>query len=177
MVPMVVKFIWSAGIVALVALRGLRPAWMPAERLARAGLTVLLLYVGLAYGLGRMAETRLARQFPAAVQVSANPNPADPFSHRMVVAEPGQYHIVTADGRRYTLPREEPDAIVRAALASGSIRGFANWVRFPHYTMEDAGDRWIVRFQDLRYLGPDTGTGPGIGAAEVAVPKGVSVSE
>lgn len=177
MVPLAVKLIWSAGIVALVALRGLRPAWMPAERLARAGLTVLLLYVGLAFGLGRMAETRVARQFPAAVQVSANPNPADPLSHRVVVAEPGQYHIVTADGRNYTLPREAPDAIVRSALASESIRGFVNWVRFPHYTVEDAGDRWIVHFQDLRYLGPDIGMGRGIGAAQVAVPKDASISE
>jgi hypothetical protein len=37
--------------------------------------------------------------------------------------------------------------------------------------VEEAADHWIVRFQDLRYQGPDIPNPRGIGFAQVDVPK------
>jgi hypothetical protein len=94
-----------------------------------------------------------------------------PWAHRVVVVEPDTYRIVTRDGAVFTLPRREPDAIVKAALAQESIRGFATWMRYPHWSVEERPDRWIVRFQDLRYRGPDIPDARGIGFAQAQVPK------
>jgi hypothetical protein len=37
--------------------------------------------------------------------------------------------------------------------------------------VEEAADHWIVKFQDLRYQGPDVPSPRGIGFAQVEVPK------
>jgi hypothetical protein len=87
------------------------------------------------------------------------------------VVEPDRYRIVAMDGTLHELPRQQPDAIVSQAMASHSIRGFINWTRFPYWTVEEAADHWIVRFQDLRYQGPDVPNPRGIGFAQVSVPK------
>ena len=171
LVPLGVKLAWCAGVGIVIALRWLRPAWATARPIARAGLAGLVLYVGAAYGLARMAEAAVAARFPAAQQVQANPGPGVPLSHRLVVVEADRYRIVAEDGKVHELPRQQPDAIVRQALASESIRGFVTWMRFPHWTVEEAADHWIVRFQDLRYQGPDVPNPRGIGFAQVAVPK------
>jgi hypothetical protein len=155
----------------LVVLRWRRPAWGGSRPVARTGLAVLLLYLGATYGLARLAESTVARRFPAATQVQANPAPADPFSHRLVVVESDRYRIVAEDGTIHELVRREPDAIVQKAMASASIRGFVTWMRFPYWTVEESADHWTVSFQDLRYQGPDVPNPRGIGFAQVDVPK------
>jgi len=62
-------------------------------------------------------------------------------------------------------------AIVCKAMASPSIRGFMNWARFPYWTVEESTDHWTVKFQDLRYKGPDEPSTPGVGFAKVEIPK------
>jgi inner membrane protein len=171
LVPPVAKLIWCVGVAAVVVLRWRRPGWAGGESLARVGLAGLALYIGTAYGLGRMAESAVADRFPAAAQVQANPAPATPFAHRVVVVEGERYRIVAEDGTVHELRREQPDEIVQRALASESIRGFVNWMRFPYWTVEEAADHWVVRFQDLRYQGPDVPNPRGIGFAQVVVPK------
>jgi hypothetical protein len=104
-------------------------------------------------------------------QVQANPAPAVPFSHRLVVVTDDTYRIIAEDGTVHELPRQKPDAIVQKAMASPSIRGFMNWTRFPHWTVEEGTDHWIVRFQDLRYQGPDVPNAQGVGYAQVQVPR------
>jgi hypothetical protein len=37
--------------------------------------------------------------------------------------------------------------------------------------VEEAADHWTVKFQDLRYQGPDMPKTPGVGFAQVDVPK------
>ncbi|MEY2855039.1 MAG: hypothetical protein RL030_2171, partial [Pseudomonadota bacterium] len=177
LVPPAVKLIWCAAVALLIALRWRRPAWATSQPLARAGLAVLILYIGTAYGLARLAEAAVAKRFPAAEQVQANPAPATPFPHRLVVVEADRYRIVTEDGTLHELPRQQPDAIVKRAMASESIRGFVTWMRFPYWTVEEAADHWIVRFQDLRYQGPDIPNPRGIGFAQVDVPKNGLIGE
>jgi inner membrane protein len=170
LVPPVVKLFWCAAVVLLIVLRWRRPAWASSRAVARTGLATLVLYVGTAYGLARVAESAVARRFPTAEQVQANPAPAVPFSHRLVVMDGDTWRIVAADGTVHELPRQRPDAIVQRAMASPAIRGFMNWARFPYWTVEKDGDHWIVKFQDLRYQGPDMPNPRGIGFAQVEVP-------
>jgi len=171
LVPLGVKLVWCAAVAVLVALRWRRPAWATSAPLARVGLAGLVLYIGAAYGLARLAEAAVADRFPAALQVQANPSPGTPFAPRLVVVEGERYRIVAADGSVHELPRQQPDAIVQQALAASSIRGFVTWMRFPYWTVQAAGDHWIVRFQDLRYQGPDVPNPRGIGFAQVTVPR------
>jgi inner membrane protein len=166
-----VKAVWFAGIVAIVVLRWRMPAIAAQGRFAKAALATLALYTGLAFGFGRVAESGVAQRFAAAREIQANPGAGVPWAHRVVVVEADTYRIVTREGAVFTLPRREPDAIVQAALAHESVRGFATWMRYPHWTVEERSDRWIVRFQDLRYHGPDIPNARGIGFAEVEVPK------
>jgi len=172
LVPMSVKLIWSAALVLLIVLRWRRPEWAASRTVARAGLATLVLYIGAAYGLARLAEVSVSKRFPTAQQVQVNPAPAVPFASRVVVIDGDTYRIIAEDGKVYELPRQQPDAIVRKAMASSSIRGFINWARFPYWTVEEAADQWIVKFQDLRYQGPDVPNPRGIGVAQVVVPKG-----
>jgi len=166
-----VKAGWVAGIATIAALRWRMPAIAAQQAFARAALATLVLYVGLAFGFARLAESGLAQRFAAAREIQANPAPGVPWAHRVIVVEQGTYRIVTREGAVFTLPRREPDAIVKAALAHESVRGFATWMRYPHWTVEERPDRWIVRFQDLRYQGPDIHNPGGIGFAEAQVPK------
>jgi inner membrane protein len=166
-----VKIGWGLGIAAIAALRWRASGIASPEAFSRAALATLALYIGLAFGFARLAESAIARQFAAAGEMQANPAPGVPWSLRVVVVEPGAYRIVARDGAVFTLPRREPDAIVKAALAQESIRGFATWMRYPHWTVEEKPDRWIVRFQDLRYQGPDIPNARGIGFAQAEVLK------
>lgn len=166
-----VKIGWLVGIVAIAVNRWRVTGIAAREAAPRAALAALVLYIGVAFGFARLAESALAPQFAAAREVQANPVPGVPWSHRTVVVEPGAYRIVTGEGAVFTLPRREPDAIVKAALAQESVRGFATWMRYPHWTVEERPDRWIVRFQDLRYQGPDISNPRGIGFAQAEVPK------
>src|SRR5690606_26340715 len=169
-----VKLIWCLAVAAVIALRLTRPGWASTVRMARAGLLVLFLYMGAAFALARVAEATLAQHYPQALRVQANPPPAIPRAHRMVIEEPDRYRIITGAGQVHDLPRTAPDAIVQAALDSPDIRGFVNWMRFPAWTVEDRGDHWQVRILDLRYQGPDVPASGGIGSAVVDIPKGAS---
>ncbi len=166
-----VKVIWCVALAAIIALRTLRPRWATSTNLARTGLLGLFLYVGAAYALARVAESALRARYPQALRVQANPPPAVPLAHRMVIEEPDRYRIVAAQGPVHEVPRVPANEIVQAAMAAPSIRGFVTWMRFPDWSVEDAGDHWRVRLRDLRYQGPDLPATPGIGAAEVYVPK------
>ena len=166
-----VKVGWGVGILAIAALRWRVTGIAAREAFSRAALASLALYTGVAFGFARFAESALAPRFAAAHEVQANPAPGVPWSHRVVVVEPGAYRIVTREGAVFTLPRREPDAIVKAALAQESVRGFATWTRYPYWTVQERPDSWIVRFQDLRYQGPDIPDASGIGFAQAEVPK------
>jgi inner membrane protein len=166
-----VKAGWVAGVLLVAAMAWRRPAWAAEGGLARAGLACLALYIAAAFALARMAERALGERFPAARDVQANPAPARPASHRVVVVEDDLYRIVTAEGVVHEVPRRRPDAVVEAALASESVRGFAGWMRYADWTVEEAPGHWIVTFRDLRYQGPDIPDARGIGRARVEVPK------
>jgi inner membrane protein len=174
MVPLAVKLVWCAGVLSLGVLRWWRPRRVSADTLSRAGLALLVVYVGASHVLARQAESRAAQRFGDVQQVQANPLPGNPFAHRLVMVREDRYDILAGDGTIHEVPRQPPDAVVRAALADRSIRGFTNWMRHPHWTVEERYDHWLVHIQDLRYQGPDMTSSRGIGSVRVTVPKGES---
>jgi inner membrane protein len=165
-----VKSGWVVGVLLIGAVAWRRPAWAREGGLARAGLATLALYIAVAFGFARLAESDVARRFTAR-DVQANPAPGVPWSHRMVVEEGDTYRVITREGTVHVVPRREPDAIVRAALAHESVRGFARWMRYLYWTIEETPQHWVVRMWDLRYQGPDIPEARGIGFAKVEVPK------
>ncbi len=172
--PFGVKLAWLAGLALLLALRWKQGSPTQAQALgrpmARISVATLIVYICAMYGMARVAESTLAHRFPTPLQVQANPAPGVPFAHRTILVYDTMYRIVATDGTVVEVPRQQPDAIVQAALASASIRGFANWMRFPVWRVKETPGSWIVRFWDLRYQMPDDGQA-GVGFAEVEVPK------
>lgn len=163
-----VKVLWLCGVAAITALRwrGIKAStWT-----AGIGLASLTLYVGSAYGLARLAEAQYRDSTESPLVVQANPTPGNPFSHRLVTVHESYYRVITADGKHIDIARQPPNAIVQAAMADESIKGFIHWMRFPYWQISETADGWIVEFRDLRYLSPDEHP-RGIGYAKVKVLK------
>ncbi len=166
-----VKLLWVVGITAIVLLLPQSGIHRQASLVARGGMTLLLLYIGTAYLLAREAESLLSAQYPHASVVQANPVPGNPTAHRLLVVEEDQYRIVSPAREDLQLPRQAADATVQQALASPTLRGFSNWMRFPYWQTEASEDGWIVNFWDLRYQEPGQPAITGVGFARVVVPK------
>ncbi|HEY7886399.1 MAG TPA: metal-dependent hydrolase, partial [Cellvibrionaceae bacterium] len=165
-----IKVCWVAGISAIVMVRWQRPSLRFREGFARASFACVVLYMCTAYGLARVAEANLQARYAEPLEIQANPVPGQPTAHRLVMVYDDFYRIVQADGSVIEVPRQTPDAVVEAALAAEDIRGFVNWMRYPYWEVEDAGNHWRVTIRDLRYVDP--GDEPrGIGQVAVDVPK------
>lgn len=163
MVALGVKLGWALGVVGLIALRF---RGVKSKEVARGGLATLLIYIGVVFGLARMAEAdALAGEVP--LEVQSNPVPGLPFEHRVVMVFEDRYRVLPPHEDAFEVPREKPDEVVAAALAAPSIKGFANWTRFPYWTKEAQDDGgWLVTFRDLRYVDPGQAA-RGIGLVEV----------
>jgi len=164
--PAGVGLAWCVGLLAIVWLRW-RVSIEHAAASARFGVLAAVLYGVALFGLARHAEAVAAERYPGVQDAQANPMPGVPFRHRVVLAHADRYRVIGPDGSVLEFERRPADAVVRRALADPSIRGFANWTRFPWWQVEAAPGGWRVRFYDLRYARP--GSGGGIGLAEVVV--------
>lgn len=168
--PVPVKLGWLLGLATIAALRWRTSAPQYSATIAQTSLVTLTLYIGILYGVARVTESAAADQAPNPREVQANPVPGVPLSHRLVLVYDNRYQIISADGATQELPRIEPNQIVQQALRMDSIRGFANWTRYPYWEIEDSEDHWTVKFWDLRYLTPNEAS-MGIGFAQVDVLK------
>lgn len=166
LVPLWVKVGWAAGVVAIVLMRRQRFEAPTQARITRVSLATLIVYIGVVYGLARVAEDRAA-QGTQPIEVQSNPIPAVPFEHRVVLVFDDHYRVVPPDGEPFEVPRSPPDEVVQAALAARSIAGFVNWMRFPYWETERLDDGgWLVTIRDLRYVDPGE-PARGIGLAQV----------
>jgi inner membrane protein len=164
-----VKMLWCLAVAMLLGLAWrFRAATPPGPWLAQLSLATLVIYICATWGLARLAEHAWAD--PDVLQAQANPLPGSPFAHRLVLVYDDHYGLVTADGEQYQVPRQTPGPVVRAALASPSVRGFVNWMRFPYWEVQESESGWTVTLYDLRYQGPDD-PAAGIGKATVKVDK------
>jgi inner membrane protein len=124
----------------------------------------------MAYGMARVAESTAAALFSPPLAAHANPIPGMPAQHRMVLVYDDFYRVIMPDGAITEVPRPKPGEIVQQALASDSIRGFATWMRYPYWEVEETAAGWLVHFRDLRYINPDE-PARGFGSARVFVPR------
>lgn len=168
-VSVVAKVLWLVGVAAIVLLR--RRGASP-QTVARVGFAALVLYLGVAFGLARLAEQAFDSDAP--IHVQANPTPANPLSHRVVLEYATHYEIVeddgaSAKGNRLRVEKTPADEVIKAAMAAPAIRGYINWVRFPIWEKTARPDGgWDVVFRDLRYRNPDDES-RGIGLARVTL--------
>lgn len=170
--PLAAKLGWFLGLAAIAGLRWHSRVRELTTVAARTGLVALIIYIGVLYGLARLAEARVAAQFQTPREVQANPVPGVPFSHRLVLVYDDHYRIVSTQGEILDFPREEPNLVVRQAMQMDSIRGFVTWMRYPVWETEESEDHWTVRFWDLRYIAPgETPAGIGFAQVEVARPE------
>ena len=169
-VPAAAKVLWTFGLAAIVALRrGRRKNELP-RHVARAGLASLLLYLGLVYGMARAAENMAAGD-TTPIEAQANPVAARPHQHRVVLVYEDRYTVMPPDAEPFDVPRQPTDAVVTAALEAPSVRGFANWMRFPYWETEPQPDGgWLVTIRDLRYVDPGE-PARGIGLVQVRLDK------
>lgn len=166
--PPLVKIFWLVSITAIALLRW--RAALPGLWTNRVGLATLTLYIGVAYGLARLAEGQYESETQKEHAVQANPLPGNPFHHRVVTVTNSHYRIIKPDGKVIEAPRYPPNQIVRKAMDSDAIKGFMNWTRFPYWQVREKADSWVVEFRDLRYLDPEEKP-RGIGFAKVELSK------
>ena len=165
--PFGVVALWFLGLGAIVAMRWRLDAGA-APTVATVGIVLALAHGAGAWWLARAAEAAAAARFPGAQAVQANPMPAQPFAHRIVVAHADRYRIIEPDGSVRELPVAPLGPAVQRALSDPSVRGFTTWMRFPWWQEEQVGRDTLVRLYDLRYAEPDRPL-RGIGYAEVMV--------
>lgn len=73
--------------------------------------------------------------------------------------------LASSSRSRETLPL--PDPIVNEALSVASVRGFANWARFPFGEVEENDTEVVVYLLDARYASRRSS---GFGTARVTLP-------
>lgn len=158
-----VKGTWLVGLTALWAVRfrlGARPR---AERVGRAATALFILY-GLGMWLGTSLAERQAKDWLLAKghvvdDVVAMPMAGNPFVRDVIAVSQAQYVFALVDWwskepvslSHAAVARSSPPPPVRAALARPELRGFANWLRFPTWTVAETEDGYDVTLQDVRY--------------------------
>jgi inner membrane protein len=164
-VPIGVKLVWAVGVVGIVGLRRTKSRDIVPSKVARLGLTSLIIYVGCLYGLARVSEMSAA-EGSQPLEVQASPMPGVPWEHRVVLVFDDHYRVVPPHDDPFDVPRKEPNKAVLAAMKAEQVQGFMNWTRFPYWAVEESDAGFVVTFRDLRYVDPGE-PARGIGLAEV----------
>jgi len=176
LVPLPVKALWLVGIANIVYLRVRAVRSVPAERVATVCGVLLVLYLGAMFAGSRLASAQvmewMQQRGTKVESTMAGPLPANPFVRDVIVLTPEHYEFVEVDwlageeGRyrisHATLPRDMSHPAVKAALAAPQVRGFANWLRFPTYQLEQTAGGYRVVLQDVRYSRTRNGIGTAI---------------
>ena len=175
------KALWLAGVATLVAMRvrGLGASESAARRMALGAVAAATLYVVSMLALAHHARGEVEAELRArGIQTEAlmvAPVAVTPFRREVVLRTPEGYRYGAAsllprfelDLAREVLPLPETSPLVEDAMRTPSVRGFANWARFPFGQVEPAGTGFVVTLLDARYM---RRLGGGFGTARVAVP-------
>jgi len=165
MVPFAVKALWLVGLVNIVFLRVRVVRSVPVERAAMVCGVLLVLYLGAMFAGSRIAagqvEEWLQEQGTPVESTMAGPLAGNPFVRDVIVLTPDGYRFVEVNWladeaglfrvSHPPLPRDMTHPAVEAALAAPQVRGFANWLRFPTYKLEQTQGGYRVVLQDVRY--------------------------
>lgn len=165
-VPVVVKILWFIAILLILwfRLKGNQP--QRTRQLAVSCLLMLTLYILFMLTGSRLSvqqvEDHLAADQIEVREAMASPQPARLFIRNGVAASDTHYYLYEVNWFRpesFTLladpiPIVEPDVVIQAALDRPEIRGFRNWMRFPHYQVAETETGWQVTIRDLRSVTP-----------------------
>ena len=182
--PAATRFLWCAGVAAIVWLR-LAGRWTGRiSRLAVLCLSATALYIVIMIAASQLAERQvadwLAERDDAPVEIMASPAPGNPLRRDIVVADAEHYHFLEVDWLagepiRISLPSIErggDDPVARAALTAPHVWGLAIWTRFPAFRIEETEDGYRVSISDVRYVWR---AGSGLGAAVVELDRDLRV--
>ncbi|MCH8569442.1 MAG: metal-dependent hydrolase [Balneolales bacterium] len=186
-VPFAAKAVWLAGIgiVALIRALGLQRKY--GTKLSAGFLIAAIVYTGLMYAGSRItthhAKNGIMAEGDTAISVLANPLPARIFERNGVAASYSHYYFysvnwLNSNSFRFTrepIPIQSPNEITQVALEAPDIQGMRNWLRFPHYEVEQTETGWRVFIRDLRYVQPDDTRSLGIGLAIVELDSELQV--
>lgn len=165
--PVGAKILWAVAVLALAMLRRSKKQAFETHA-ARFGVATLILYIGMVFALARSAENKHWEANPDAINVQSNPQPANPFSHRIVIERKKGYEVHEHGEVRTILRGDVAHPSVQKALIDPKIRGFVNWMRFPQYEIEKRPEGDLVRINDIRYVEPGQET-RGIGRTEILI--------
>lgn len=192
MLPVSARFVWVIGVLIILLIRTsgsipflhrsglLRELRFNTGRAARVSLLLLGVYLIFMWTGSRwtsmLVRTELLAQGVDTKEVFANPLPARIGWRSGLAVSESHYWPYRMNwlGSEFQLadepiPRTEPDAIVRVALASPEIRGFVNWMRYPAWQVEPVDEGWRVIIRDLRYADWDRPAESGFGSVIVVV--------
>jgi inner membrane protein len=178
-VPLFLKIIWLAGVIAILLIRWSGRHRGASQPIALSLLSILVLYIAFMFTGSRLtaahAKTQLSDQGVEILQVMPNPLPARPLLRTGVAVSDSHYFLFRINWLQPEsfelsgdpIPIKEPDHIIQAALDSPELLGLNNWIRFPYYEVQQMDDGWKVIIRDLRYVDPQQETAGGIGMAIV----------
>ena len=147
-------------------------------RLAAAGLTAALVFIGGTLGIHGMTVTRVERDLAdlgigPVERLMVGPVPIDPSTWSVVAQLPAEYRFGTYAWRsggftmeEARLPVPKPSPLWDTVKEDPSVRGFMTWARFPRYEVERTPNGTKVHIMDVRYT---RGRTTGFGGVEVAV--------
>lgn len=177
--PAAAKLVWALGVVAIFLTR-FRKIQLP-SRGASLCLAALAFYLTLIFAGNFQAKKLTARwlqqHFGAEPQeVMTGPLPAQPFRRQVLAVAGSHYHsfeisLISQKIQPLYEPVkvQEPGPVVKKALLNPDIRGFAGWMRFPHYEVIEEGEGHWVTIRDLRYVSPSASGPLGFGMVRVWV--------
>jgi len=177
-VPPLAKLIWCLGLAATI---GLSRSPLSSQRIARAALLALGLYIGAMWTTSQqtaaLARSWLERNATEVKSLVSSPMPGNPFTWRIVAMTPEAHHelfvrwladpVVVEAGRPLPIDAGAADT---AARARAMIPGTATWLRIPSYEIRERGNRCLVIVRDLRYTW-DAESGFGVARIDVDAPS------
>ncbi len=162
-VPVGVKIVWALAVggIVLMRVRG----WFAHKSNAVATVALVLAALYIAAMLSEtaytraMATTAFEERGMSVQNVLSSPAPGNPFARDGVVEGRSEYRFfeinLLADTPlveiKEPVPIEASNPAIEAALALPQVRGFRNWMRYPHFEARRLDDGWRVFLRDLRY--------------------------
>lgn len=164
-IPVAAKVVWSAGLAALAAARGMaaRTRRQPSLRFVQVAVVLAALYILGMIGASAAARRQVRHALPhlPVERVMVAPTPANPFTGEVVVATPTAYHLgafhwlgtprLRLSGDTIPLRPSGHDQVIAAAAADPDARAYLTWSRFPFFQVQESADGYTVFIGDARY--------------------------
>jgi inner membrane protein len=159
-----------------------RPPVDPAarQRFAATGLVAASIYIALLLSIHAVTVNRVTNELDRlglqpVTEMMVGPTPTNPLLWDVVVGLEDHYRygrFSWIDGKTLTLtdralPAARPTSLWSEIEASGQLKGYLSWIRFPWYEIEESESHRLVHIMDARYRRRRT---QGFGGATFTLP-------